>query len=165
MNPGKNRKSFLGSFEGRKMDSTILKQRKQMRGSGALGEESTFEGLRALVIDDYECFRDMLSKLLGHLKIQVAAASSGQDGLVILQRAQTRGEKFDIVFTDLAMDQMDGLEVAKQVKSQAPEVIVVLVSGYTSESCDQPNIDAILNKPFFLSDLRQCLGCFYSEEA
>jgi CheY-like chemotaxis protein len=59
---------------------------------------------------------------------------------------------FDVVFTDLAMPEMDGWETARLIRKDWPNVRIVLVTGYgpaTPPPLGEENIvDAIIGKPF-----------------
>jgi CheY-like chemotaxis protein len=66
-------------------------------------------------------------------------------------------ERFDLVFTDLAMPGMTGWQVARAVKARAPEVRVVLMSGFGVEVAPdelQANgVDLVLAKPLQIRDV------------
>ena len=76
--------------------------------------------------------------------------------------SRSRAERFDVVFTDLAMPGMTGWEVARAVKDRAPEVPVVLVSGFGVEVApeDLParGVDAVLAKPLEIQDVLRTLA-------
>ena len=61
-------------------------------------------------------------------------------------------EQFDVVFTDLAMPEMDGWETARAIRQLKPNLPVVLVTGYgataQAPSGEQDLVDAIIGKPF-----------------
>ncbi|MBI3371869.1 MAG: response regulator [Betaproteobacteria bacterium] len=73
-------------------------------------------------------------------------AEGGQEALDKLAEGD-----FDVVYTDLRMPGMDGLEVAARVKQRKPRVPVVIVTGYGSaanEACAKVlGVSAFLNKP------------------
>ena len=61
-------------------------------------------------------------------------------------------EDFDVVFTDLAMPEMDGWETARAIRQQKPDLPVVLVTGYGATaqppSGERDLVAAIIGKPF-----------------
>jgi CheY-like chemotaxis protein len=83
---------------------------------------------------------------LGHT---VFGAFSGKDALEILRRE----DSIDLVITDQAMPKMTGTELAKVVRSEWPNIPVMLASGYA----DLAQRDDIglpkLAKPYFQHDL------------
>lgn len=73
-----------------------------------------------------------------------------------------REERFDVVVTDLVMPGIGGDEVARVVKSVAPESVVVLMSGHLSEESGEPSwskwVDVVLKKPFGREDIVRALS-------
>ncbi len=82
---------------------------------------------RVLVVDDDRVALKALCRLLGKQGYETAAAGSGPRALKLLAESC-----FDIVLTDLVMDQCDGLELLAEVKRQAPEIEVIVITGHAS---------------------------------
>jgi CheY-like chemotaxis protein len=78
--------------------------------------------LNILVIDDEVAVRETLAEMLMAMNHQVTLAESGQRAI-----EKIVGKNFDLVFTDLAMPEMDGWETARRWRYR-PEI--VLVTGY-----------------------------------
>ena len=61
-------------------------------------------------------------------------------------------DDFDLVFTDLAMPEMDGWETARAIRQHRPDLPVVLVTGYGATaqppSGEQDLVAGIIGKPF-----------------
>ena len=68
------------------------------------------------------CARKSVLEELGH---RISTASSGADAI-----EQFGSHKFDLVVTDYKMPRMDGIELIKRLRKQAPGLPVVLISGY-----------------------------------
>ena len=103
--------------------------------------------LSVLVIDDEPVVRDTLAEMLVDLDHRVVTADGGRDGL-----AKVVSGDFDLVFTDLAMPEMDGWETAREIRKRRPELPVVLVTGYAG-SAEPPSgeldlFSDIICKPF-----------------
>lgn len=103
--------------------------------------------LSVLVIDDEEVVRETLAEMLAELDHKVVTAESGRDAL-----EKMTSDDFDLVFTDLAMPEMDGWETARAIRQQRPELPVVLVTGYGATarppSGESDLVAGIIGKPF-----------------
>jgi len=95
----------------------------------------------------------------GHV---VVVADGGQRGIDAFRGAQEQGERFEVVITDLGMPHVDGRTVAVAVKSAAPQVPVVLLTGWghrlLAENDMPPSVDRVLSKPPKLAALRLALA-------
>jgi signal transduction histidine kinase/CheY-like chemotaxis protein/putative methionine-R-sulfoxide reductase with GAF domain len=108
--------------------------------------------LRCLVVDDDEEVAGALADLLSSRGHEVVVVTKSTDALTHVVR-----ERFDIVFSDLAMPDMSGWQVARAVKTAAPALPVVLITGFgvelSPEQCRANHVDAVLTKPFALGEL------------
>ena len=87
-------------------------------------KEGTF---RVLVVDDEEEIGILFQRLLGgDQKVTVA-----RDGYEALDKA--KDQVFDLVFLDVRLPGMDGVETLEQLKKILPDAVVVMMSGYTVE--------------------------------
>jgi len=99
--------------------------------------------------------------MLTTLGQQVEAVESAPDALEALGRA-----RFDLMITDLSMPAMDGLTLAAEVRRLYPWMAIALSTGYGQTTPggapDPALIDAMVNKPFKLSDLENTLFTLYA---
>jgi CheY-like chemotaxis protein len=77
------------------------------------------------------------------------------------------GGKFDIILTDLAMPDITGLEVARQVRAHQPTVPIILVTGWEA-GLDQSEVEAagiteVLLKPFRIEQLTDIIRSLASK--
>ncbi len=80
---------------------------------------------RILIVDDEILMRRFLQESLERLGIVVDAAKDGVCALDLI------GEKeYDVVFTDIKMPQINGIELLRRIKGQAPETQVILMTAY-----------------------------------
>jgi signal transduction histidine kinase len=108
---------------------------------------------RLLVVDDNEDVGAFAEALLLELGYQVVRVNNGE---AALERAAT--EQFDAVFTDVVMPEMTGIELAERLKSVAPNVPVVLTTGYSDEiSRSGAGGRPVVFKPYRLDTLAQVL--------
>jgi DNA-binding NtrC family response regulator len=87
----------------------------------------------------------------------VELAVNGRDGL----EKFTAGE-FDIVLTDRSMPEMEGDELAREVKKRRPEVPVILITGFgdiMEATGEKPEgVDIVMSKPFTMAGLQNTLA-------
>lgn len=83
------------------------------------------EDWKVLLIDDEEAIRRVVSIALADEGYQVLTAADGESGLRLCQE-----ESPQIVITDIRMPGMDGIEVLKRIKGQAPDREVIVVTGF-----------------------------------
>jgi len=124
------------------------KQRKIEAGSG--GKIEIPEGLRVLVVEDSEHVRYFARQLLDDLGCNVIESPSGNDALEILKEHHV-----DLVFSDIVMPGISGLELAEQIRASDRNLPVLLASGYSSKQFipkDQRQFP-ILRKPYKLETL------------
>lgn len=80
-----------------------------------------------LIVDDEEHIRRIMSIMLGKRGYSCRTAASGEEALALLSR-----ESFDAVFTDMKMPGIDGLEMLARIKSDYPELVVIMVTAFAS---------------------------------
>lgn len=117
---------------------------------------------RLLLVDDDPLVLQSLSATLeidGHT---VTPANDGQSGIDRFRDAIERGEKFDVVITDLGMPRVDGRKVAAAVKKLSPSTPVILLTGWGQSLAPSDetlsDVDSVLSKPPKLRELRATLG-------
>jgi PAS domain S-box-containing protein len=103
--------------------------------------------LSVLVVDDEEFVRETLAEMLEDLDHRVVTVEGGREALQKISNGD-----FDLVFTDLAMPEMDGWETARAIRKSHPGLPVVLVTGYGATaqppSGEQDLVAGIIGKPF-----------------
>ena len=80
-----------------------------------------------LAVDDEAVVLDSFRKILVAAGYAIDTVESGREALGLVQK-----RKYDFVFTDLKMPEMDGLDVVKGVKHYSPETDVVMITGYAT---------------------------------
>jgi len=86
---------------------------------------------KVLVVDDDPVVGKSFERVLSGRGYAVITAQDGQEALNKLG-----GESYDVVFTDIKMPGMNGLEVAERVRASQPWLPVVIVTGYGSEASE-----------------------------
>jgi signal transduction histidine kinase/CheY-like chemotaxis protein/streptogramin lyase len=102
-------------------------------------------GKKTLVVDDNATNRMLLKTLLAQWELSSVIASSGKQALEILDDTA----RFDLVITDMQMPDMDGLQLAQQIRMKYPGVPIILLSSIGDESRHKyPGLFTyVLNKP------------------
>jgi len=110
-------------------------------------------GKNILLVDDQPEVREVIKALLSVDEHTVIEASNGREALARFQPGV-----FDLVITDFQMPQMRGDALAAEVKHLAPTQPILMVTGSADQSgVSAAAVDAVLNKPFLLDDLRQAV--------
>jgi PAS domain S-box-containing protein len=112
--------------------------------------------LSILVIDDEPSVRETLAEMLEVMGHSVQLAESGQTALQTLA-----AKSCDLVFTDLAMPEMDGWETTREIRKRWPDMSVVLVTGYGSGTLPPKGEDNLVNgiigKPFDFAQISEMI--------
>jgi two-component system response regulator PilR (NtrC family) len=108
---------------------------------------------RVLVVDDERSMRELLSITLRQAGYAVSLADGGAAAIEQLGR-----EAFDLVVTDLRMQETDGMAVLRAALERAPETVVVVVTAYasTETAVEAMKLGAYdyITKPFKLDEIR-----------
>lgn len=115
-------------------------------------DQPSTKRMRLLLVDDEESYVNVLSKRMTKRNFEVSSALSGAQAIRILRK-----QDFDAVVLDLKMEDMDGIEVLKILKTMAPELPVIMLTGHGSETAAREGITFgafdYLTKPCDLDEL------------
>jgi DNA-binding response OmpR family regulator len=107
-----------------------------------------------LIVDDEKNIRLTMSQSLESLEIPIQTAVNGEEALQKL-----RDEPFGLVFLDLKMDGMDGMEVLSRINDKWPKVRVIIITAHgTIESAvEAMKLGAVdfIQKPFSPVEIRE----------
>ena len=117
--------------------------------------------LRLLVADGCESSRGALKNTAGILDWDVEFAVSGESIVQLVSREIEQDHPYDVILLDWMMHDLDGLEIAKKIKSQFRDKpcspIIIMVAVYSHQALlDHPDIDLIdlvISKPITQSSL------------
>jgi two-component system, chemotaxis family, sensor kinase CheA len=128
----------------------------------ARGPEETARGLKLLLVDDSQFFRDMLAPLLTAAGYEVTLAASAAEALAL----KDKGERFDLIVSDIDMPGMDGIDMAKRIKADTEwgDVPMVALSSYSNprliEKCHTAGFESYVGKfdrHSLMHALQECL--------
>jgi len=119
-------------------------------------------GLHLLLVDDDPVLLKSLRDALEADGHTIVTANSGREGIETFREAHEDQQPFAAVVTDLGMPYVDGRQVANAVKTTAPDVPVILLTGWgqrlQAEGDLPAHVDLVLAKPPRLRELRDALG-------
>jgi signal transduction histidine kinase/ActR/RegA family two-component response regulator len=108
-----------------------------------------------LVVEDNDQVGEFALHLLGDLGFTTRRASNAADALALLEREHA---EIDIVFSDVVMPGIDGVELGKLVRQRWPELKIVLTSGYSHDLAEDVRHGfTLLHKPYSVEELSRVL--------
>jgi len=110
-----------------------------------------------LVVDDYFADRETLKAILEEKGYRVATAKTGAEAL-----GRVKEKHFDIIFLDIRLPDIDGIQIFEQVKTVDPEVAVIMMTGYSEEELVRRAISqgayTCIYKPFDIEKIMTVVG-------
>lgn len=101
---------------------------------------------RVLVVDDDPVIAKSFDRVLTSKGYAVITAGDGEEAL-----RKLKNESYDVVFTDIKMPGMDGVEVAERIKASQPWLPVVIITGYGTQANETragaAGVSGFLRKP------------------
>ncbi len=147
--------------EGSEFSFTLLlgytkeEQESQTEVSAQAKEEFT-TAARALLVEDYEINQIVASENLGQFGLEVRIA---ENGLIAVQMMQQ--ERFDIVFMDLQMPVMDGIEATQKIREFDTKTPIIALSAAVMENdkerTQKAGMNDHLSKPLDVDALEEIL--------
>lgn len=131
-----------------------------------------FQKMRALVVDDNDEARAAISRSVSSLGLLTDSTDSGSSAISMVTDApKNTAQKYDLVFMDYRMPEMDGITAARLIKTKigensVPFIIMVTASDYSVLEHDGlTSVDAFLNKPVSRSRIFDTLVSLYAKES
>lgn len=111
-------------------------------------------GERILYVEDEELIRDLATRVLRSKGYEVVDVGTAEEAL---KRLESGGACFDLVFSDVVLPGMSGIQLAEAVRERNPESKILLCSGYADSRVQWPTICErglpFLDKPYSVADL------------
>jgi DNA-binding NtrC family response regulator len=108
---------------------------------------------KVLVVDDEEIARKNLDHILKREGYTVVMAASGAEALEKMETSN-----FDVVLTDVRMENISGIDVLEKTKSKYPETEVVMITAYASTDSAMEILKKgafhYIAKPFKIDEIR-----------
>jgi CheY-like chemotaxis protein len=119
-------------------------------------KKPTIDKEKALVVDDQPDVLSMAVELFRYMGYEVFSANNGEDALDILKRTPD----IDVLFTDVVMPGMSGIELSERSREIAPQIKILLTSGYPNPALQgrewTPEYP-FLSKPYRLPEIMKAL--------
>lgn len=124
-------------------------------------EEATVsKGLKVLVVEDNRINQQVAIRLLARLGIEATLAENGAEAL-----AMVNAREFDVVFMDMQMPVMDGLEATRAIRRSSGRgrnvpIVAMTANAFAAdrEACRKAGMNAFLPKPIERDDLLEVLA-------
>ncbi|MDR0443881.1 MAG: response regulator [Treponema sp.] len=134
----------------------------QSKDEDVADREGEFKGKRLLVAEDIEINREILISLLENTGLVIDCAENGKEALGLIEANQS---KYDIVFMDMQMPQMDGLEATRCIRAlpghQREKLPIIAMTANVFQSdidaCLAAGMDGHLGKPLDIDDVLEKL--------
>jgi excisionase family DNA binding protein len=126
------------------LDDWLAKQAKVVEGN-------------VLVVDDDPGILEMLSEVISRKGFRVVAVSSGEQALQEVEK-----QHFDLIFLDLVLPGMSGVEALSAIKEKDKKAVVVIVTGYGDDPMALNAMSLgplfLVRKPFRVGDIVEVLN-------
>lgn len=107
---------------------------------------------KILVVDDEQPILRLLSQLFTKAGFTVRTAENGIEAIKIVEN-----ENIPVMFLDLNMPEIDGIELCKKIKEKKPIAIIYAITGYASlfelSECRDAGFEDYFKKPVHVSTL------------
>ena len=119
------------------------------------------KGLKVLLVEDNMQVREFAADLLRDLHCEVVEAADGSEAL-----DKVRAGDFDLVFSDVVMPGLSGLQLADKLCEDQPGLPVLLATGYSQElQSDQTRRFAVVAKPYDATMLARAMAAVLEERS
>lgn len=120
----------------------------------ARGASAPDDRVRVLVVDDETHVREVLIEALEAEGCEVISAQSGEIALALYEQY---GGRFDAVFTDIGMPDMNGWELCTEIRERSKTIPLAIISGWADaisvQTRNAVNADWVVAKPFDINKI------------
>lgn len=127
--------------------------------------KSHFPGLNTLIVEDYIINQEVTQDILELMQCHVDAVDNGKDAILLCQK-----KFYDIIFMDIQMPDMDGLEITKQIRcihypnDKKPLIIALTASVLDNarERCIEAGMEDFIAKPMEAEKIEDILCKYFA---
>jgi len=125
-------------------------------------ERVRFDGKKLLLVEDVEINREILLSMLDDTGLTIDCAENGKDALGMVEADP---DKYDLVFMDIQMPEMDGLEATRRIRAIPSQhgkklpIVAMTANVFKSdiEKCLASGMDDHIGKPINAADILEKL--------
>jgi DNA-binding NtrC family response regulator len=111
------------------------------------------QAFTVLFVDDDELVRAPVAEILNRAGFRVFVAGSAPEAVRVLVR-----EHVDVLFTDVVMPDLNGIELALHAQQLQPGIRVLFATGYFSRAADAAQLGMVLFKPMRSQQIEEALN-------
>jgi signal transduction histidine kinase/ActR/RegA family two-component response regulator len=127
--------------------------------------EGVFAGRRILIAEDVEINREIVKALLEPTRVEIDCAANGKEALSMFRQSS---EKYDAIFMDMQMPEMDGYEATRRIRAlDLPRAKTIPIIAMTAnvfredvEKCLQAGMNSHIGKPLDFNDVIERLQAY-----
>ncbi len=127
------------------------------------GMTLSHKNLKCLVVDDEQDILEILQMILSNVFDEVVVSSSATEAL-----ESTNFQEIDLIFSDISMPGMSGMEFLKNIRSQQIKIPFIFLSGFSDDErileAKKLGANLYLTKPFRPHDILNAATHYLSEE-
>ena len=111
-----------------------------------------------MVVDDDEDILTLMTSALGNEDYTILTATSGEKAL---EKLEAHG--VNLIISDQSMPSMDGLSLLKKVKSEHPDIITIMLTGYAQldtveDTINEAGVYRVFEKPCSIVELKSTVN-------
>ena len=120
-------------------------------------DNTNYKNLKILIVEDNEINYKLFNIIISKLECEIIWAKNGLEAVEI-----TNKENFDIIFMDIQMPVMDGMEATKMIKKRNSDAFIVAMTAHAmkeeKDACIAVGMDDFVSKPITLSAIESILN-------
>ena len=157
------RKSSLASSSTTQACSSVTGNKQAEKEQA--GIEGVFAGRRILIAEDVEVNREIVKALLEPTQVEIDCATNGKEALSMFRQSS---EKYDVIFMDMQMPEMDGYEATRLIRAlDLPRAKTIPIIAMTAnvfredvEKCLQAGMNGHIGKPLDFNNVMERLQAY-----
>jgi PAS domain S-box-containing protein len=144
--------------------TTRMRSHGEVVAIGTIAPPEILRHVKVLVVDDNRTNRRILEGMLRRWEMFSTSVEGGEEALAEVSNAESAGEPYGLILTDMHMPKMDGFELVERIRQRpelfAPTIMMLTSAGHRgdAERCRELGITAYLLKPIRQSELREAIA-------
>lgn len=115
--------------------------------------------LNILSVEDDSIIGEMLVIMLQDMGHEAISAENGVEAFELYEEALKSGHPFNLIISDLGMEEMDGITLAKKIREITHGIPIILLTGFSTliKQGDYDVFDCLLRKPVVIDELKDAI--------